>query len=65
MEPVGKALLATIQLLDDAVRTVGSFVALSERTGISRRRLGYIYAGQRQIDASETFAIQQVIEGKL
>jgi hypothetical protein len=57
-------LLSHAQILERAADVTGTYQALTQLTGISRRRIGYIKAGS-PMSVAELHAMQMVIVGEL
>lgn len=52
-------------LLERAADEAGNYRAVAQRTGISRRRLGYVLAGERPLHQRERLALELLIARKL
>lgn len=52
-------------LLDRAADEAGNLNAVARRTGISRRRLGYLLAGERALRPGEALALDALIARRL
>lgn len=52
-------------LLTKAADEAGNLNAVARRTGISRRRLGYLLAGERTIRPGEALALDALIARRL
>lgn len=52
-------------LIERAADEAGNVRAVARRTGISRRRLGYLLAGERPIRPGEQMALTLLIARKL
>jgi len=52
-------------LLERAADEAGNFRAVARRTGISRRRLGYLLAGQRPVRPGERMALTLLVARRL